>query len=160
MRFAKGRILTYSRSKEAATGLRPAIKVISIAKVWWKWLQKNATWQICLYNLFGSDDDSRAYCTIDTKKKKYCFAWDVFSSYNNLGYLKQKVFLKRTWAWLHLCFYDIFLLVLWRKGLVQMFVVFWLVFAKLWSLKAFFESDTTPTNTQHISPLVFFAYFC
>ena len=95
-----------------------------------------------------------------TLQKKYFFAWDAFFSHNNLGYLKQKVFLKRTWAWLHLCFYDIFLLVLWRKGLVQMFVVFWLVFTKLWSLKAFFESDTTPTNTQHISPLVFFAYFC
>ena len=152
MRFAKGHILTSLCSKEAAAGLQPAVKDISIGKVWLKLLQKNAALQICLYNLFASDDKSRAYCTNDTVKK-YSLAWDTFSSRNKFlkGNLRPK---------LDLCFYDIFLLILWRKGLVQMFMVFLLVLANLWSSKAFFESDTTPTNTQHISPLVFVAYFC
>ena len=43
MRFTKGHILTSSRSKEAAAGLEPAIKVITIGKSWWKLLLKNAT---------------------------------------------------------------------------------------------------------------------
>ena len=58
--------------------------------------------QICLYNSFGSDDDSRAYCTNDTvnkktpKKQQHYFACDPFSSQNNLGCLKQNFFLKRS----------------------------------------------------------------
>ena len=32
---------------------------------------------------------------------------------------------------LHLSFYDTFLLVLWKKGLVQMFVMFWPVYTNL-----------------------------
>ena len=43
MRFTKGHILTSSRSKEAAAGLQPAVKVITIGKIWLKWLRKNAT---------------------------------------------------------------------------------------------------------------------
>ena len=61
-------ILTSSHSKEVATGLQPAVKVISVVKSWWKLVKKNATLQIYLYSLFGSDDNSREYCTNDTVK--------------------------------------------------------------------------------------------
>ena len=162
MRFAKGHILTSSRSKEAAAGLEPVVKIISIVKSWWKLLKKNATLQIYLYNLFGSDDNSTAYCTNGTVKKILFCMRCLFQS-NNLGCLKQKVFLKKTWDQIFTSAFMTkrpFLLILWRKGLVQMFAVFWLVFTKLWSYKAIFESNTTPTNAQHISPLIFLAYFC
>ena len=54
--------------------------------------------QIGLYSLFGSVDDSGAYCTNDTITK-YCFAWNVFTSHNNLlCCLKQIVFWKMTWG--------------------------------------------------------------
>ena len=52
--------------------------------------------QICSYSLFGSVDDSRAYCT-NVTVIKYCFEWNVSSSHNNFC-LKQKVFLKETWG--------------------------------------------------------------
>ena len=99
--FAKGHILTSSCSKEAAAGLQPAVKVITMDKIWWKLLWKNATFT---YNFKCYKFACIAYLGMLTIPEhtvlmtliKYCFAWNVFSSHNNLWCLKQ-VFLKETW---------------------------------------------------------------
>ena len=54
-------------------------------------------------------------------------------------------------AKLHTSFYDIFLLIFWRKSYQKKVI-------KLQSLE-FSISDTIPTNVQNISLLVFFAFF-
>ena len=58
------------------------------------------------------------------------------------------------------CFYDILLLILWGKRIIQSFVVFWSDFKKLWSHKVLNSEKWRHTrNVQKISPLVLFAFF-
>ena len=60
------------------------------------------------------------------------------------------------------CFYGVFLLILWRKTLVQSFLTFRSDFKKLWSYIQSLEfnlSDVISSNVQNISLLVLFTFF-
>ena len=166
--FAMGHILTSLCLKEAATYsnifvLQPAVKVITIVNIWWKLMWKNATFT---HNIKCYKSACIAYLgllmipehTALMTLIKYCFTWNVFSSHNNFC-LKQKVFLKETWGQNFTSFLWYIFVSFMGKGLIQIFAMFWPVFAKLWSYKGFFESDTIPTNTQHVSSLFFVHIF-